>query len=221
MKSRRRVNSTVMFLSFTKPARYSNVVFIALLICLPSAATPQKPNPYPNELPDFRFYATAKWKSLQPLVSTMADVRRVLGPPTEASDMSHFTKPYPGDAIAKEPVFTYDLGRDWEMLVYFVRYCFDEKGPTLPRSMDDRLCSIDLVPKKRLAFLNLKFPAAFKKTHVEGFDGAWDEFTDGSGLVYAVYSAKPQYGDRLAGDLFRIKYGASTDELARYARKSP
>jgi hypothetical protein len=211
-----------MFLSFTKPTKILAGLFIALMICsVPLTATSQKLDPYPNELRGYRFYATEKWKSLQPLVSTMADVRRVLGAPTEASDMSHFTKPYPGDAAAKEPVFTYDLGQDWQMLVYFVRYCFDDDGPTLPRSMDDRLCSIDLVPKKRAPFANIKFPPVFAKKHVTAFDGAWDEFADGSGLVYAVYSTRSQYGDRRAGDLFRIKYGASTEALARYADKSP
>jgi len=50
---------------------------------------------YPNELPGYRFYATASWKSLEPLISTAADVRRVLGKPTNEVDLSQYFAPYP------------------------------------------------------------------------------------------------------------------------------
>lgn len=55
---------------------------------------------YPNELVGYKLHEKAKWKSLKPLISTMADVRRVLGNPSEAHDTSQYTKPYPGDALA-------------------------------------------------------------------------------------------------------------------------
>jgi hypothetical protein len=174
---------------------------------------------YPGELPRYEFYATAKWKSLEPLVSTMADVRRLLGDPTDARDVSQYTKPYPGDAAAKEPVFTYDdVDNDWEILIYFVRYCFYD-GPAVPASLGDRLCTIDLLPKKRIAFDKIEFPTAFKKHHVTAVDAAWDEYSDGSGLVYQVYTTRTPYGNKQPGDLFRITYGPSLETLSRYARK--
>jgi len=175
---------------------------------------------YPNELSQFRFYSTAKWKVLRPLESDMDDVRRLLGPPTDVHDVSQYTKPYPGDAAAKRPVFSYDLGNDWEMLVYFLRYCFYD-GPTFPASMGDRLCTIDLVPKKRIPFGAIEFPAAFKKKHVTAVDGAWDEFADGSGLVYEVYTIRTPSGEKLPGDLNRIVYGPSDETTALYAKAEP
>src|SRR5262245_33420705 len=97
---------------------------------------------YPNELAGFRLYENSKWKTLVPLSSTMADARRALGNPQEARDLSSYTKPYPGDAAAKQPVFSYEYG-DWQILLYFVKYCFYQ-GPKLPDKLNDLVCSIDL-----------------------------------------------------------------------------
>jgi hypothetical protein len=83
---------------------------------------PADPDPYPNELPGFRFFRQAKWNSLHPLISTMADTRRVLGKPDEAVDITQYTQPYPGDDVAKEPVWTYHVNQNWDRLVYFTRY---------------------------------------------------------------------------------------------------
>lgn len=192
------------------------------LILLPTSLLGQSQSEtsgkYLNELPGFKFYEHAKWKSLEPLVSTMADVRRILGEPNEAKDVSQFMKPYPGDAVAKSPVFTYEVNADWQILIYFVRYCFYE-GPALPASLDDRLCSIDLVPKKRMPFGKVEFPAAFKKQNVTAVDAAWVEYADGSGLVYEVYMTKPPYGNTQPGDLFRIKYGPSDEAIRKFASK--
>lgn len=173
---------------------------------------------YPNELAGYKFYEDAKWKSLEPLVSTMADVRRVLGEPAEAHDVSQFTKPYPGDYVAKRPVFTYELDDDWQILIYFVRYCFYE-GPALPASLEDRLCTIDLLPKKRIPFGKVEFPPSFKKRNVAAVDAAWDEYADGSGLVYEVYTTKTPYGNDQPGDLDRITYGPSDETIRKYASK--
>lgn len=170
---------------------------------------------YPNELPGYKFYEKAKWKSLEPLISTMADVRRVLGEPAEAHDVSQYTKPYPGDAAAKQPVLTYNLDDDWRVLVYFTRYCFYD-GPPLPTSLDDRLCTIDLIPKKPISFGAVAFPPIFKKKNVTAIDAGWDQYTDGSGLVYEVYTTKAPSGSKQAGDLNRIKYGPSDAAIRKY-----
>lgn len=178
----------------------------------------KEPYRYPNELPGFRFYEKARWKSLVPLASTMADVRRVLGAPKEAHDVLHFTEPYPGDGVAKRPVFTYDYDDDWEILVYFVTFCFYEVA-RLPDSLSDRLCSIDLIPKKRIPFDGIEFPAAFVKKHVGAVDAAWNKYSDGTGLVYEVYTTRTPYGSTKPGDLNRITCGPSDEELRRYASK--
>lgn len=173
---------------------------------------------YPNELPRYKLYDTATWKTLEPLVSTMADVRRVLGEPTVARDVSRYTEPYPGDAFAKSPVFTYEINDQWQILVYFVKYCSND-GPALPVTLGDRLFSIDLLPKKPISFTKVVFPVTFKKRLVTAFHGEWNEYADGSGLVYAVFTRKTAYGDERPGDLNRIVYSPSDESIRHHAVK--
>jgi len=178
---------------------------IIFVLMISTCVWAQDTTGYPNELPKYRFYATAPWRALVPAKSSMTDVRKVLGNPDQASDVEEYLKPYPGDTVAKEPVFTYTrIMPGWEVLVYFTRYC-DREHPPDPDG--NRLCSIDLIPKKRTSFAAVRFPAVFIKRHVTAIDGVWDEYADGTGLRYEVYTAKPQYGEEVAGDLNRISYG--------------
>jgi hypothetical protein len=189
--------------------RYRLVVLTSVLV-LASASAAQSPvsnlnsDRYPNELPGYRFHRNAKWSHLEPLKSSMEDVRKLLGDPDEASDTSQSTEPYPGDTVAKQPVFTYTFGPNWEVLVYFTRYCFHHHDTNVA---SDRLCSIDLVPRKRVSFREVVFPPVFKKEHVTAADAAWDEYSDGTGLRYEVYTTRTPYGDERPGDLNRISYG--------------
>lgn len=177
----------------------------------------KKSEKYPNELPDFRFYETAKWKTLEPLVSTMKDVRKVLGEPSEANDVSQYTKPYPGDDKAKQPVFTYELNSDWQVLVYFVKYCFQGYVP-LPDELDNKLCSIALIPKKPISFQSEIFPDIFKKKDVTAIHGAWIEYTDGTGLIYEIYTRPSPYdNESKSGDLNRVVYTASDETFKKYS----
>jgi len=134
----------------------------------------------------------------------MKDIRQILGDPQEAKDVSAYLKPYPGDVKALEPVFTYKLSSGWTLLVYFTKYCFHE----FPKGLrGDRLCSFDLVPKKRISFDTSRLPDTFHKNHIQAADAAWDEYSDGTGLRYEVYTTHPPYGSEKPGDLFRISYG--------------
>jgi len=143
---------------------------------------------------------------LRPLVSTSADVRRALGTPTDESDIAHYGEPYPGDDEAVAPVLTFDGGPDWEILVYLVKS--DARArESLSESVRDLLLSIDLLPKHRRPFANVAFPAPFRKKYVVAADAAWDEYSDGSGLLYQVYTTRTPYGDEEPGDLNRISYG--------------
>lgn len=161
---------------------------------------------YPNEVLGFRFFANSTLYDLKPLVSSMRDVRRVLGNPDEANDVSAYTKPYPGDEKVLKPVFKYKFGDDWQLLVYFTKYCFHEVPKGTPA---DRLCSLDLVPQKPIAFDVSKLSIAFARTHVKAVDAEWDAYSDGTGLEYDVYSTHTQYGPEKPGDLNRISYGPS------------
>lgn len=161
---------------------------------------------YPNEVLGFRFFANSTLYDLNPLVSSMRDVRRVLGNPDEANDVSAYTEPYPGDEKVLKPVFKYKFGDDWQLLVYFTKYCFHEVPKGTP---EDRLCSLDLVPQKPIAFDVSKLSSAFARTHVKAVDAEWDAYSDGTGLEYDVYSTHTQYGPEKPGDLNRISYGPS------------
>jgi hypothetical protein len=200
--------------------RYGGLV---LTIALASIFTPraaltapggENAGRYANELPGFKFYQDARWRSLTPLVSTMADVRTVLGQPDEESDFSQFTKPYPGDTAAVSPVFTYELNSDWQLLVYFVKYSMCE-CPNLQKTRGDLLFSLELLPKKPLSFKQVTFPPVFKPQAVTAVDARWNEFSDGTGLAYEIYTSKTPYGHEQPGDLNRIVYGPLPDEVAR------
>jgi hypothetical protein len=159
---------------------------------------------YPNEVPGYRFYLNVTGGRLKPSVSTMSDVRQVLGNPDEANDVSAYTEAYPGDEKALKPVFKYKFNDDWQLLVYFAKYCFHEVPKGTPA---DTLCSLDLVPQKPIAFDVSKLPSTFVKTHIQAVDAAWDEYSDGTGLQYEVYATHAQYGSEKPGDLNRISYG--------------
>lgn len=188
------------------------VIGIVLLGTGMVSAQESKPLRYPNELQDYEFYRTAKWNSLEPLVSTMDNVRKVMGRPDEANDNAAYTRPYPGDAAAQEPVFRYRLSRQWDVLFYFATSCPWKLHPDVPRN---RLCSIDLIPRKRVSFRAVHFSPVFAKRHVTAVDAAWDEYSDGTGLRYEIYTTKPPYGVEIPGDLDRISYGPGDSELIR------
>ena len=170
--------------------------------------------PYPNELPGYRFYRSAKWRTLVPLVATIEKVRLMLGPPVEATDLAAYFKPYPSDSEAKQPLLTYRLNRDWQTLLYFGPSCSSLPKPSQGIGKG-RLCSIEIVPSRRRSFRSVSFPAVYRKEHVNGVDAGWDEYSDGSGLVYEVYTTRTPYGDEVPGDLNRIVYGPSTEQVER------
>lgn len=169
---------------------------------------------YPNELIGYRLFQGAKWSQLTPLESTIADVRRVLGAPADPRDIANYMAPYPGDNAARQPVFSYRLDARWEAVVYFGRHCVWLPSD-LREILADRVCSIELIPSKGPSFRNITFPPAFHKQHVDAADAAWDEYADGSGLVYEVYTTRTPYGAAVPGDLNRIVYGPSAAQITK------
>jgi len=187
------------------------------LLCLLAAGSDPATCPYPNELAKYRFCHNAKWNSLMPLESTLIDVLRVMGEPVEASDIANYLTPYPGHAKAVQPVFTYDGGSNWQILIYFVKSDATVRNQ-LSEPLGDRLLSIDLVPKNRLPF-RANFPPAFTRSHEIAADAAWDDYTDGTGLHYEIYTTRTPYGGDLPGDLNRISYGPSDEQMRQHARQ--
>jgi hypothetical protein len=190
----------------------------ALFACTPTDAPPESPTSsdppivvesepppaparYPNELPGFVFHATAAWSLLVPLESTLADVRRELGDPTEARDLDQYMKPYPGDDAAIQPVLVYDISSEWNLLVYLVRSDLSVRDK-YPAEVHDKLLSIELVPDQDLPF-STEFSPAWRSREVMAADAGWTTWADGSGLEYQIYRN---------GNLNRIVYGPSDEQ---------
>jgi hypothetical protein len=61
--------------------------------------------------------------------------------------------------------------------------------------------------RKKISFRDIRFPQIFTKRNVKAVDAAWDEYRDGTGLRYEVYTTKTVYGGEVPGDLNRVSYG--------------
>lgn len=170
---------------------------------------------YQNEAPGYQFYAKASWKSLVPLQSNMADVRRTMGNPSTEKDIADYDAPYPGDKTAKQPVWTYDVDDKWQAIVYFVRSNVLTQREFPPDSFD-LLYSIDYLPKEPIRFDVGALPSTFHKSHTVAADAAWNSYTDGNGLIYNVYTSKTPFGRHVPGDLNRIVYGPPARPLPTF-----
>ena len=62
----------------------------------------------------------------------------------------------------------------------------------------------------------MTFPPTFHKQHVDAADAGWYEYADGSGLAYEVYTTRTPYGETLPGDLNRVIYGPSVEQIAQH-----
>ncbi|MGH8045854.1 MAG: hypothetical protein ACREKL_01290 [Chthoniobacterales bacterium] len=149
-----------------------------------------------------------------PLRSGFAEVRKALGKPVREVDLANYSKPYPGDAKAVQPLLEYEFGRDWTLYVYFVFPSNDK----LPGGFAGKVRSFELVPKNPIRFPK---PSAdiFRRSEVIAADAGWNDFADGSGLRYEIYRSRIPSGRRKADDLNRIVYGPSDAELARWKKE--
>lgn len=170
----------------------------------PSDQPPPAEGPprYPNELSGYALHSSGAWRELVPLESTLADVRRVLGEPSDAHDIANYVAPYPGDAAAVQPVLSYDISKEWDLLVYLVRSDLSVSGD-FPAGVQDKLLSLDFVPDHDLPF-PAEFSPVWRSKKVMAADAGWTTWADGSGLEYQIY------GD---GRLNRISYGPSDAQL--------
>jgi hypothetical protein len=184
---------------------------IALLLATPTGDTSSEI--YPNELAGFRFHATAQWRALVPLRSTIADVRNAMGEPFNATDLADYFSPYPGDESANAPLLEYAMGSEWRVFIYFVTRDAAERPGRL-HGLGGRVRSIELLPNSRVSFSDAEFPSVFTKHRVVAADAVWDDYTDTHGLTYAIYAGRPAHGDAVAGDLNRIRYGSPGDREA-------
>jgi hypothetical protein len=110
------------------------------------------------------------------------------------------------------PVFIpYD--DDWQVIVTY----YGVPPSNLPWSqyMEGTIESISFYPRKRVSFLRVVFPKAFKigEIFVTHRPAPQMSYTDGTGLTYVIYMEDSKDGSVRKGDLREIRYGV--------ARKKP
>ena len=131
---------------------------------------------FPNELDGFKLY-TEYCSGLEPMKSTVDDVKRVWGKPMEDKS-GDWVLWYEKDA--------------WKILVYI----YPENGEYPSWLAGKAVQSIDFIPSGSVSFRENTFPKAFNKAHVRAADASWDEYYDAFGLAYEIYTSKPQFGAR-------------------------
>jgi hypothetical protein len=141
-------------------------------------------NPYPNELPGFKFYV----KHLAPL------------------------RPYYSDRTLVLHVLGSDQGTEWErwrMRIFWVGEGNTVNEHAWAHSITGRLASLNIKPKQPVSMLGVKFPAAFTHTlgGVSEIKVSCDVYEDSFGLQYWLYSGDSAAGKN--GDLLEIVYGPS------------
>src|SRR5205085_2645373 len=108
-----------------------------LLIDVAGANIARQRNPYPNELPSFKFY-TQRLSPLRPYISDYNSVLRVLG-----SDQG--------------------LKLDgWRITPTFIGNGGTINGRPWACDISGRLASIDIIPERHVSMLSVKFSPAFK-----------------------------------------------------------
>jgi hypothetical protein len=150
--------------------------------------------PYPNELPGLQLYQQAKWKAIQPYISTQADVKRILGESVSVYEkrLGRYVNGYEDDP-------------DWTIVVSYLG-----GGGDLPASVEGRVSHLTLYPKRRVSLQDAAFPPAFRRYTARGdYDGQTTVYYDACGLRYSVYETDAKDGSFHAGDLNVIIYGPS------------
>src|SRR5882672_1635119 len=141
-------------------------------------------NPYPNELPGFKFY------------------------------VKHFTplRPYVSDRTLVLQVFGSDQGIElsrWKITPLFVGEGSKDNDHPWAKDITGRLASVNIRPKQRVSMRGVKFPATFTRSlgSVSEVNVACDVYSDSFGLQYWLYAEDSAVGKK--GDLMEIVYGPS------------
>ncbi len=163
-------------------------LFLGLLIIGCGSVHAGEPR-YPNELPNFKFFESARWNVIEPFVSNDKEVFALLGMP--------------------QKVF-YEFGEAWNMVVFYTD-SGECDGKPWPSFLKDTVAHIDLIPKKPVSMANVAFPSVFEKSISSSAHVAapWYTYKDTYGLEYHVFYEPSRDGLVHAGDLKEIVYGPS------------
>ena len=159
----------------------------------------KRSDPYPNEVPSLQLYKGAKWKSIAPFGSTKADVEKIMGKPV----------PIMIDGFGWIP--GYDSDPDWKIVVFYI-----DEGGGCAKSLEGRVSSICLWPKKRISFKGIVLRPQFAQSGLRDERGV--DFTvhrDSFGLSYSLYDHDSPDGSFKAGDLSQVSYTVSNEQRGR------
>jgi hypothetical protein len=148
-------------------------------------------NPYPNELQGLKLYARYL-APLIPLQSERMQVVQVLG--------------------SNEDIDS----KDWKVTVLYS--CTDDSLSCTHGPRNDLVGSIEMFPKHRVSFLQIKMPLVFCRSvgGVSEINVACDIYSDDFGLEYWVVSGNsPSHKN---GDLLMIRYGPTRDSPRKIRR---
>ena len=158
---------------------------------------------YPNELSNLKLHQEAKWKSLQPYVSTVGDVEKLLGKPVAVYD-----------ELLQSYVAGFQYDPNWTIVVDVIG-----EDSELPPTRVGRVLSIELHPKRRISLVGADF-SAFRAATYTARDEETTSYYDKFGLRYVVFERDTANGRFHAGDLKRIEYGPSEEETKEYLSKA-
>jgi hypothetical protein len=165
------------------------LLMLQLLFCATGGnAAPR--NPYPNELPGFKFYAPY----LAPLLP-------------DTSDRSSVASVLDSDGVRQL--------KDWRITPLFHGKENTVKGdPSAPDAVGN-LFFVEMTPKNTVSMRDVKFPYAFTRSW-----GVFPEtnvlfyvYEDSFGLEYRIYAKDTVTNKK--GDLMLIRYGPSKRALSR------
>jgi hypothetical protein len=164
--------------------RVLSVLVLFILTASAEAQPAHARNPYPNELPGFRFYARYMIP-LRPYISDRNSVIRAFGS-TNGLELHR-----------------------WYVWPHFVAEGNVINGHAWARDITGRLATVEIIPRQRVSMAGMKFPRWFKHGvgHVSEINVACDIYGDAFGLQYWLYAADSASGAK--GDLMKIVYGPS------------
>ena len=169
--------------------RRRQILLIVLLIV--GDVSPATQVRYPNEIPGFKFYKSARWSAVEPMVTSQSEVFALLGKPKQ--------------------VF-YEAQSGWHFVILYIESggCYD--GKPWASSLTDKVAHVDLIPEDRVSMTGVSFPSVFTRDDQSSphVDASWYSYKDVHGLEYHVFNEDSPDGSIRAGDLMEIVYGPSS-----------
>ncbi len=168
-----------------------NIINYILIIVILGLLFSEETNRY-NEIKDFEVFEKGPWKNLVPGISDQRSVKEILG------------IGIPSEHVKK--LLCFDGNDQYKLYIYFNDSI--ETGKAIIDTMD-------FIPKNHTSMKGINWPVNFRTQEVMAPCAKWIEYSDGTGLVYEVYTSKTRYGKNQPGDLNRISFRSIGKNMAQ------